>query len=104
MQREIPYPHPGEILQEEFLKPMGLTQAHLAKETGIPQRHISEILKGKRKITADTGLRLARFFGMSDGFWIGLQADYEIAQARDVLADILARIKPYQPLPPVVAH
>lgn len=100
MPREIPYPHPGEILREEFLKPMGLTQYRLAKEIGVPQRRISEIMQGKRAISVDTGLRLARFFGTSEGFWIGLQMDYDTAQARDLLAEVLAHIKPYQPLAP----
>jgi addiction module HigA family antidote len=100
MPREIPYPHPGEILREEFLKPMGLTQYRLAKEIGVPQRRIGEIMQGKRAISVDTGLRLARFFGTSEGFWIGLQMDYDTAQARDLLADVLAHIKPYQPLAP----
>lgn len=95
--REIPYPTPGEILLEEFLKPMGITQYRLAKEIGVPQRRIGEIVAGKRAITADTGLRLARFFGMSDGFWIGLQADYDTARTRDALADVLARIQRYEP-------
>lgn len=63
--REIPYPHPGEVLIEEFLKPMGITQYRLAKEIGVPQRRIGEIVVGTRGITADTGLRLSRFFGMS---------------------------------------
>jgi antitoxin HigA-1 len=75
--RKVPYPHPGEILLEEFLKPMGITQYRLAKEIGVPQRRIGEILAGARAITADTGLRLSRFFGMSENFWIGLQMDYE---------------------------
>lgn len=95
--REIPYPTPGEILLEEFLKPMGITQYRLAKEIGVPQRRIGEIVAGKRAITADTGLRLARFFGMSDGFWIGLQADYDTARAKDALADVLDRIHRYEP-------
>ena len=71
--RKVPYPHPGEILLEEFLKPMGITQYRLAKEIGVPQRRIGEIVAGTRGVTADTGLRLARFFGMSEDFWIGLQ-------------------------------
>lgn len=75
--RKVPYPHPGEILLEEFLKPMGITQYRLAKEIGVPQRRIGEILAGARAITANTGLRLSRFFGMSENFWIGLQMDYE---------------------------
>jgi antitoxin HigA-1 len=96
MPREIPYPHPGEILLEEFLQPMGLSQYRLAKEIGVPQRRISEIVHCKRAISIDTGLRLARFFGTSEGFWIGLQADYDTAQTRDALGEVLARIHPYQ--------
>lgn len=95
--RELPYPTPGEILLEEFLKPMGITQYRLAKEIGVPQRRIGEIIAGKRAVTVDTGLRLARFFGMSDGFWIGLQTDCDTAQARDALAEVLARIHRYEP-------
>jgi addiction module HigA family antidote len=75
--REVAYPHPGEILLEEFLKPMGITQYRLAKEIGVVRRRIGEIVAGKRAVTADTGLRLARFFGMSEDFWIGLQSDYD---------------------------
>jgi addiction module HigA family antidote len=93
--RKIPYPHPGEILLEEFLRPMGITQYRLAKELGVPQRRIGEIVAGTRAVTADTGLRLSRFFGTSDGFWIGLQMDYDAAKAKDALAKTLARIKPW---------
>jgi addiction module HigA family antidote len=96
MPREIPYPTPGEILLEEFLKPLGITQYRLAKEIGVPQRRIGEIVAGKRAITADTGLRLSRYFGMSDGFWVGLQTDYDTAKAKDALADVLERIPHYQ--------
>jgi antitoxin HigA-1 len=98
MTREIPYPTPGEILLEEFLKPMGITQYRLAKEIGVPQRRIGEIVAGKRAITADTGLRLSRFFGTSDGFWIGLQADYDTAKAKDNLSEILSRIHRFEPI------
>lgn len=97
MPREIPYPTPGEILLEEFLKPMGITQYRLAKEIGVPQRRIGEIVAGKRAVTADTGLRLSRFFGTSDGFWVGLQTDYDTAQAKDALSDVLSRIHPFEP-------
>lgn len=93
--RKVPYPHPGEILLEEFLKPMGITQYRLAKEIGVPQRRIGEIVAGTRGITADTGLRLARFFGMSESFWIGLQMDYEAAAAKDVLSKTLEKIRPW---------
>jgi addiction module HigA family antidote len=93
--RKVPYPHPGEILLEEFLKPMGITQYRLAKEIGVPQRRIGEIVAGVRAVSADTGLRLSRFFGMSDGFWIGLQMDYDAAKAKDSLAETLANITPW---------
>ncbi|MCC6295181.1 MAG: HigA family addiction module antidote protein [Pseudomonadales bacterium] len=77
--RKVPYPHPGEILLEAFLKPMGITQYQLTKEIGVPQRRIGEIVAGTRGVTADTGLRLSRFLGMSDGFWTGLQTDHDAA-------------------------
>ena len=98
MPREIPYPTPGEILLEEFLKPMGITQYRLAKEIGVPQRRIGEIVVGKRAVTADTGLRLSRFFGTSDGFWVGLQTDYDTAKAKDALSDVLSRIHRFEPV------
>jgi antitoxin HigA-1 len=98
--RKIPYPHPGEILIEEFLKPMGITQYRLAKEIGVPQRRIGEIVAGKRAVTPDTGLRLSRFFGMSDGFWVGLQLDYDSAKTRDALATTLAAIRPWKAAKP----
>ena len=95
MPREIPWPHPGEILLEEFLKPLGLTQYRLAKEIGVPQRRIGEIVAGARAVTVDTDLRLARFFGTSEGFWTGLQADYDRALAKESMAVVLARIQRY---------
>jgi len=98
MPREIPYPDPGEILLEEFLKPMGITQYRLAKEIGVPQRRIGEIVAGKRAVTVDTGLRLSRFFGISDGFWVGLQTDHDTAQAKDTLSDVLSRIHRFEPV------
>ncbi len=99
MIREVPYPTPGEILLEEFLKPMGVTQYRLAKEIGVPQRRIGEIVVGKRAITVDTGLRLSCFFGTSDGFWTGLQTDYDTAQAKEALADVLSRIHRFESAP-----
>lgn len=93
--RKVPYPHPGEILLEEFLNPMGISQYRLAKEIGVPQRRIGEIVAGKRSVTTDTGLRLSRFFGMSEDFWIGLQMDYDAAKTKDSLAKTLANIKPW---------
>ena len=98
MPRQIPYPTPGEILLEEFLKQMGITQYRLAKEIGVPQRRIGEIVAGKRAVTADTGLRLSRFFGTSDGFWVGLQTDYDTAKAKDALSDVLSRIHRFEPV------
>ena len=86
--------HPGLILHEEFLEPMGITDYQLAKAIGVPQTRISAITHGKRRISADTGLRLSRYFGMSDGFWTGLQADYERELAKDQLGDALDAIHP----------
>lgn len=95
--RTVPYPHPGEILAEEFLKPMGISNYRLAKEIGIPATRVGEIVAGNRAITADTGLRLSRFFGLSESFWTGLQDDYERAIAKDKLRADLAKITPWQP-------
>ena len=81
--------HPGEILLEEFLDPMGISQYRLAKDTSVPPRRINEIVHGKRGITADTGLRLARYFGTSDRFWLNLQTGYDLEVERDRLADRL---------------
>jgi addiction module HigA family antidote len=92
--REVPYPRPGEILLEEFLKPMGISAYRLARDIGVPQMRISEIIAGKRAVTVDTGLRLSRYFGLNDGFWTGLQLDHDAALAKDALADVLAGIKP----------
>ncbi len=72
--------HPGEILQEEFLTPLGITAYRLSKDVGIPQTRVSEILKGNRRITADTALRLSKYFGNSAKFWLGLQADFDIEE------------------------
>jgi addiction module HigA family antidote len=90
----LPNPHPGEILAEEFLTPMGLSQTALARAVGVPPRRINEIVLGKRAITADTDLRLARYFKMSDGFFLGLQADYELMRRRREIGDKLKAIKP----------
>jgi antitoxin HigA-1 len=86
---------PGEMLLEEFLKPLGLSQYRLAKEIGVPQRRIGEIVAGKRSITADTDLRLCRFFGLSDGWWLRLQADYDTERAKGALAKTLSKIRPW---------
>lgn len=84
--RTIPYSHPGEILMHEFLEPMGISQYRLAKEIGVPQRRIGEIVAGTRAVTVDTGLRLSRFFGTSEGFWAGLQFDHDAATNRGPFA------------------
>lgn len=81
--------HPGEVLYEEFLKPMGLSQNRLALSIGVHPRRINEIVLGKRSISADTALRLARFFGMSPQFWMGLQSDYDLDVAADTLGERL---------------
>ena len=81
--------HPGEILLEEFLKPMGISQYRLAEALHVPRRRINEIVHGTRRITPETGLRLSKAFGMSEGFWIGLQADYDIAVEKSEHAAIL---------------
>lgn len=94
--REVPYPTPGEILLEEFLKPMNVSQYALAKAIGVPQTRIAAIVTGVRAVTADTGLRLSRFFGMNDGFWVGLQADYDVAITRDEIADVLDEIQTHE--------
>jgi addiction module HigA family antidote len=90
----LPNPHPGEILGEEFLKPMGLSQTALANAIGVPPRRINEIVLGKRAVTADTDLRLARYFRMSDGFFLQLQADYDLMEQRRRMGDKLKAIKP----------
>ena len=81
--------HPGEVLLEEFLKPMSLSQNRLSLEIGVHPRRINEIVLGKRRITADTALRLARYFGTSPQFWMGLQNDYDLDVAADTLGDRL---------------
>jgi addiction module HigA family antidote len=84
---------PGEMLRDEFLKPMGLTNYRLAKEIDVPAQRIGDIIAGKRGITADTDLRLCRFFGLTDGWWLRLQGDYDTRLARITLARKLAKIK-----------
>ena len=90
----LPNPHPGEILLEEFLRPMELSQTALARAIGVPPRRINEIVMGKRAITADTDLRLARYFAMSEGFFLGLQTDYELMHRRRQIGDRLKAIRP----------
>jgi antitoxin HigA-1 len=90
----LPNPHPGEILAAEFLEPMNLSQSALARAIGVPARRINEIVLGRRAITADTDLRLARYFGMSEGFFIGLQTDYELMERKRAIGDKLKAIRP----------
>jgi addiction module HigA family antidote len=90
----LPNPHPGEILMEEFLKPLGLSQNRLARALHVPPRRINELVLGKRSVTADTDLRLARYFGLSEGFFLGLQTDYELMQRRVQIASELETIRP----------
>lgn len=90
----LPNPTPGEILLEEFLKPMGLSQTALARAIGVPPRRINEIVLGKRTVTADTDLRLARYFGMSDGFFLQLQTDHDLMARRRQIGDKLKAIRP----------
>lgn len=90
----LPNIHPGEVLLEEFLKPMSISQYRLAKVIGVPAMRISEICAGKRTVTADTALRLARAFGTTAGFWLGLQADYDTEEAEKIAGDTLKKIIP----------
>ncbi len=90
----LPNPHAGEILLEEFLKPMALSQTALARAIGVPPRRINEIVLGKRAVTADTDLRLARYFGVSDGFFLQLQTDHDLMARRRQIGDKLKAIKP----------
>mgnify|MGYP000698708279 CR=1 FL=1 len=92
----LPNPHPGEILMEEFLRPMALSQTALARAVGVAPRRINEIVLGKRAITADTDLRLARYFGLSDGFFLQMQTDFDLMQRRRELGPKLKAIKPRQ--------
>ena len=94
---KIPPLHPGEVLQEEFLKELGISQNKLGQDLGVPPHRINEIVQGKRGITADTALRLARYFNMSPPFWLGLQMDYELNQEADPLASRLKKeVRVYQ--------
>jgi len=89
--------HPGEILLEEFLRPLEITAYRLSKDTDIPQTRISQIIKGKRRITADTALRFSSYFGNSAKFWLGLQDDYDIEEEKEDKEDILIKIKKNAP-------
>ena len=92
--KPVPNPHPGEILLEEFLKPMSLSQNALARAIHAPPRRVNELVLGKRAVTADTDLRLARYFGVSDGFFLGLQSDFDLMERRRAIEAQLRRIAP----------
>jgi len=96
----IPNVTPGEILGEEFLQPMGISAYRLAKDTGMPATRVSQILKGKRRITADTALRLSRYFGNSADFWMGVQDEYDLREQEDRLEEELKRIPRAKELKP----
>ncbi|MCK9387957.1 MAG: HigA family addiction module antitoxin [Sulfuritalea sp.] len=98
MPRKVPLATPGEILLHDFLEPMGITQYRLAKEIGVPQRRIGEIVAGRRSITADTALRLAAFFGTDAQSWINLQSHYDTEMARDAMEETLSRIRRWDEL------
>lgn len=91
--KPLPNVHPGEVLLEEFLEPLGISQNALARATGVPPRRINEIVLGKRGITADTAVRLAAALGTSERFWLGLQADYELEEAHRALGDLPSKIQ-----------
>ena len=91
--KTLPNIHPGEVLLEEFLGPLGISQNALARAAGVPPRRINEIVLGKRGITADTALRLAAALGTSERFWLGLQADHDLEQARRVLGKAVEQIE-----------
>ena len=94
MKKNLSNIHPGEILLEEFLKPMGLSQNALARAMNVPPRRVNEIVLRKRAITADTALRLARAFGTSEQFWMGLQTDFDLEEAKKVTARSLQKVRP----------
>jgi len=95
---------PGELLREEFLVPMGLSQYRLAKEIGVPAQRIGEIVAGRRTITADTDLRLCKFFGLSNGYWLRAQAAYDTEVAEEALSDTLKKIRPWSGMGAKLGH
>jgi len=96
MNFRIPEVHPGEILEEEFLKPLGISAYRLAKETKIPATRISQIIKGKRRLTADTALRFGKFFGNSAEFWLGIQMEYDLRKEKAAIEYVLEEIEEYE--------
>ncbi|HEX2641378.1 MAG TPA: HigA family addiction module antitoxin [Thermoanaerobaculia bacterium] len=101
MAEMLPNVHPGEVLLEEFLKPLGISQNKLARDIKVPPRRINEIVLGKRSVTPDTALRLSRYFGSSARFWLGLQLDFDLEEADRSLSETISR--EIQPAPPAVA-
>jgi len=97
MAREVPLSHPGEILLMDWLEPLGLSQYALARAIGVPPRRINEIVKGQRGITVDTALRLGAFFGTDAQSWINLQTHYDTERARESMADVIGRIRRFEP-------
>jgi addiction module HigA family antidote len=97
MAREVPLAHPGEILLKDWLEPLGLSQYALARAIGVPPRRINEIVKGLRGITVDTALRLGAFFGTDAQSWINLQTHYDTERARESMADVIGRIRRFEP-------
>jgi antitoxin HigA-1 len=93
--KKLPPVSPGEMLMEEFLKPMGISKYRLAKEIGVPAQRIGEIVAGRRAVTADTDLRLCRFFGLSDGWWLRGQLRFDLERTRDTMAKALGKIRPW---------
>ncbi|MBM4035520.1 MAG: HigA family addiction module antidote protein [Planctomycetes bacterium] len=105
MIKRFPPVHPGEVLLEEFLRPMGVSQYRLARDISVPPRRINEIVHGKRSVSADTALRLSRYFGLSDRFWLNLQAHYDIEVEKDRLAGRLdTEVTPLASGPLAPAH
>ncbi len=95
MMAELTNPHPGHVLEEDFLRPLGISVYRLAHELGIPQSRLSQILKGKRRITADTAIRLSVFFGTTTRFWLGLQNDFDVEEEQRLKGDEFRRIKTF---------
>ncbi len=95
MAQKLKNPHPGEILNEEFLQPLGMSQNALAQAIGVPSNRINDLVRGRRGITADTDLRLARYFGLSEGYFLRLQNSYDMMEARREVGKLISRIKPF---------
>jgi addiction module HigA family antidote len=94
--KQLSNPHPGEILKDEFLIPFSISQNALAEAIGVPANRINEIVRGRRAITADTGLRLGKFFGLSEGYWLRLQIAYDLMEAKRQAGKSISQIKPYK--------